>query len=268
MKRLLLTLLLLGFTCSIRPAQGEDRATNNPSPATLVTLQGQKRAGEGHLGVAVESVPAALRSQLSGVLSKGEGVFVVQVSKDSPAAKAGLKPYDILTGYGDQKLSSPDQLIKLVRHAKAGQEVAIAYVRGGKAENCKAVLDERDAIAFQSEFPPSFRPFSDEQMQQFSKEFLRPDDPSAWDSFDAMKLSRLDGKRWHAEVEFRAKDGKKERKVFEGTREELRKNIMGEKDLPANERRHLLRALNLQMPGFDFRFGPGGPLGPGTSNQP
>ncbi len=60
-----------------------------------------------HLGIGVESVPPALFSQLPDVLSKGQGVLVAQVAKDSPAAKAGLQPNDILLSFGDQKLYSP-----------------------------------------------------------------------------------------------------------------------------------------------------------------
>ena len=48
-----------------------------------------------------------------GVLPKGQGVLVVQVTPDTPAAKAGLRPRDILVNYDDQKLYSPEQLIKL-----------------------------------------------------------------------------------------------------------------------------------------------------------
>ena len=45
-------------------------------------------------------------------------------------------------------------------------------------------------------------------------------------------------------------------KSFSGSREEIRKDILAEKDLPMNERRHLLRALNLHEPLFQFYFSP------------
>jgi hypothetical protein len=67
-------------------------------------------------------------------------------------------------------------------------------------------------------------------------------------------LTRVDGKRWRAEVDYRAKDGKTEHKKFEGTREELRRDIMGDKDLPAAERNQLLHSLNLDRPMFDLGF--------------
>jgi hypothetical protein len=77
----------------------------------------------------------------------------------------------------------------------------------------------------------------------------------------------LDDKKWRAEIEYRTKDGKKEQKKFEGTREEIRKAIQNDKDLPANERRHLLRAMNVGQP-FEFHFPPLDQKGLESGGQP
>ena len=45
-----------------------------------------------------------------------------------------------------------------------------------------------------------------------------------------MKLTRLDAKRWRAEIDYRSKEGKKEHKTYQGTREEIRKDIQADKD--------------------------------------
>jgi hypothetical protein len=89
-----------------------------------------------------------------------------------------------------------------------------------------------------------------------------------WDSFEALKLTRLDAHHWRAEIEYRSREGKKEHRTFEGTREEIRKDIQAEKDLPDNERTHLLRALNLHEPVFEFHFPPFDPMGPRWRDQP
>ena len=46
------------------------------------------------------------------------------------------------------------------------------------------------------------------------------------------------------------------------------KDVRAEKDLPESERSHLLRALNLHEPIFEFHFPPAGPIGPGSRDQP
>ena len=59
--------------------------------------------------------------------------------------------------------------------------------------------------------------------------------------------------------------GKIEHQVFEGTREEIRHDVMAQKDLPGNERDHLLRSLDMRQqkvqwphleygPGWEFEF--------------
>jgi hypothetical protein len=108
----------------------------------------------------------------------------------------------------------------------------------------------------------------DERLREVFEEFEGKNDNAAWESFDALKLTRVDANRWRAEIEFRSKEGKKEHKTFEGTREELRKAIQAEKDLPTNERTHLLRTLNLHDPIFEFHFPPFGPMGPSFSEHP
>ena len=55
-----------------------------------------------------------MQSQLAGLLPKGQGILIDRVAKDSPAAKAGLQPYDVLLSYGNQKLHSPEQLVEMV----------------------------------------------------------------------------------------------------------------------------------------------------------
>jgi membrane-associated protease RseP (regulator of RpoE activity) len=224
-------------------------------------------AKETYLGIAIAPVSPALRSQLADTLPKGQGILVAQVGKDSPADKAGLHPNDILLSFGDQKLTSPEQLLKLVRGDRPGQEIKVGFLRGGKSSSAMVTLGERPSVT-ESENSRTFRLVPDERLRKLFEEFESKDNGTGWESFDAMKLTRMDGKKWHAEIDYRTKDGKKEHKVFEGTREEIRKAIDSEKDLPANERTHLLRALNMHEPGFEFHFPRLGSLERGSGDQP
>jgi hypothetical protein len=231
-----------------KPAKSEQ---GKPVPMKNVQENGQKHA---FLGIGVQSISPAMSSQLRGVLPKGQGVLIAEVSKDSPAAKAGLRQNDILLSYGDQKLYSPEQLIKLVHDSMPRQEEKIDYVREGRAAQCAVKLGEH-AVAMDAGERPFLQRFpADSRVRQFFEEFESNNVDSALESFDAIKLTRVDGKRWRAEVDFRAKDGKTEHKSFAGTREELRRDIMGEKDLPAAERSQLLHSLNLDRPWADLRF--------------
>jgi membrane-associated protease RseP (regulator of RpoE activity) len=251
MKRAVFTLAFAGLLTNLLPALADD------DPAKKSTSPGTNQAGQKqtYLGLAVVKVPRALASQMPGILPKGQGVLIMQVAKDSPAEKAGLKTDDILLSYGDQKLSSPEQLVKLVRGDKSGHEVSLNYIRAGKPENCKVTLGEHESVNL-LENPHVFRLQPDKSLQEIFEQSESKNGGSAWESFDSLKLSRQGDKGWHAEIDYRTKDGKKEHKVFNGTREEIRKAVQAEKDLPANERNHLLRALNLHNPVFEFHIPP------------
>ncbi len=232
-------------------AQGDDDSAKKRRP-DAAHQPGLKQA---YLGVEIESLPPALSSHLQGVVPNGQGLLITHVPKDSPAAKAGLQPYDILLSYGDHKLHSPQQLIELVHGDTPGHDVTMGLVRSGKPVTCKITLGERVSHSLR-ERPRVFRFHPDERLREFFEESESTGEGPAWESFDSLKLTRLDGKRWRAEIEYRSREDKAVHKTFEGTHQEIRKDIQAEKDLPDNERAHLLRALNLHEPIFETIFPP------------
>ncbi len=76
-------------------------------------------------------------------------VDIVEVSKDSPAAKAGLKANDRITALGpkgqEQTLSSPQDLPSATQ-TYAGQEVVVRYIRDGKTAETNATLLSKSAV--------------------------------------------------------------------------------------------------------------------------
>lgn len=104
-----------------------------------------------YLGVSTTPVPAPLRQHLG--LQEGVGLVAEFIEEGSPAAKAGLKQYDILNKLDDQLLVNAHQLAVLVRARKAGDTVKLSITRGGKSETISATLVEKevkslDAIEF------------------------------------------------------------------------------------------------------------------------
>jgi hypothetical protein len=95
-----------------------------------------------YLGVSTSPVPGALRQHLG--LPEGVGLVVDFVEPDSPAQKAGLKQYDILTKLNDQVLVNAQQLAVLVRTHKAGEEVKLTLVRAAKEQTASAKLVEKE----------------------------------------------------------------------------------------------------------------------------
>ena len=116
MRPALMTLALLGLATNLALVQADDIAGKQATAGAAVQ-PGPKRA---YLGLEIEPVPAAVFSQLSGIVPMGQGVLVANMPKDCPAAQAGLRRYDILLSYDDQRLHAPEQLIKLVRSDAPG----------------------------------------------------------------------------------------------------------------------------------------------------
>ncbi len=71
----------------------------------------------------------ALRAQLE--LPAGQGLVVNQVVEESPAAKAGLKQYDVLIACQDKPLAEIGDLAKIVDEKKETL-LALRLIRGGK----------------------------------------------------------------------------------------------------------------------------------------
>ncbi|MER7516932.1 trypsin-like peptidase domain-containing protein [Streptomyces sp. NPDC126499] len=82
---------------------------------------------------------------------KGEGAVIADqgaggtpaVAPDGPAAKAGLKPGDVITGFDDRQIDSGPTLISEIWTHKPGDTVKITYERDGKPATVTLTLGER-----------------------------------------------------------------------------------------------------------------------------
>jgi serine protease Do len=61
-----------------------------------------------------------------------QGVVVTEVRPDTPAAKAGLKPGDIVLKFAGKSVSGPRELQSLVEQAKIGNTEPLLILRDGK----------------------------------------------------------------------------------------------------------------------------------------
>lgn len=101
-----------------------------------------KKVKAAYLGVSGSRPTPAMRSQLS--LPAGVGLVVEVIDEDSPAAKAGVKQYDVLHKLNDQILVNLEQLAILVRTFKPGDEVTLTVLRQSKPVTLQAKLVEKE----------------------------------------------------------------------------------------------------------------------------
>jgi serine protease Do len=87
------------------------------------------------------------RAMLGVVTEKADGgVKIQEVTKESGAAKAGLKEGDVITKIGDKKIETPDDLSKEIKDHKPGDKVAVTYLRDKKESKATAELTKSKGI--------------------------------------------------------------------------------------------------------------------------
>jgi len=124
---------------------------DKPSPKE--TQQQDSREQESHeraerhdywIGVQCSPVEdPALRAQLG--LERHEGIIVDDVLPEGPAAKAGLKRFDVLVSAGGSRLRNVHVLQQAVNSAKGG-ELKIEFYRGGKQQTATVQPAERPGL--------------------------------------------------------------------------------------------------------------------------
>lgn len=139
---------LLAFAAASLPAQDALPTSPGPQGSGHAIINGKRgdetppREQVAFLGVDVSPVSDDLRDQLG--LPENTGLVVEHVSPGSPADGI-LQPHDVLTKLDDQSLIDLRQFFVLVRNHHSGDEVTLAYIRGGKAATVTAKLSQQEA---------------------------------------------------------------------------------------------------------------------------
>jgi hypothetical protein len=217
-------------------------ATDPPATEDMAPPQAAASAGA-YLGVFVEPLPPALAAQLPPNIPEGQGVLVGRIEPGSPADAAGLRPYDLLLSYNDQKLFTPEQLVRLVATDKPQQTVKLQIARAGNLQTLDLTLGMGKTREF-ARLPQWVHPH--QMPQQAFPPRVTQDEGKFSESFESLSIKSLDKGRFKASIEYLDADGNKQHHEFEGTRQELHKQIRQAKNLPPQARRQLLNALGLR----------------------
>ena len=92
------------------------------------------------LGIEAESI----ESQLAEYFGVKEGVLVRSVLKDTPAEKAGLKAGDVIVKVDAEKVTTPREVSRAVRAAKAKKTFPISVFRQGKEMTLSVTMDSEE----------------------------------------------------------------------------------------------------------------------------
>lgn len=92
----------------------------------------------GWLGVEVQDVTTQMAKALD--LKEPVGALVASVSHHGPAAKAGLKPGDVIVTFNGQPVDTVGQLPPMVGNTMPGTKVDVGILRNGKAMTLHATV--------------------------------------------------------------------------------------------------------------------------------
>ncbi|MFO8012392.1 MAG: PDZ domain-containing protein [Phycisphaerae bacterium] len=139
----------------------------------------EARQGEAPRGGFLGVLAAPLNDDLREIAGTDKGVLINSLTDDSPAAKAGLKPGDVIVRIGDTNIESVDQLVEILGDRKPGDRIHVVTYRMGKRRETEVTLGRRpgeEGEAREPEGMPRFEDFFGGEMPNLREylERLRP----------------------------------------------------------------------------------------------
>src|SRR5579872_3131938 len=124
------------------------RATNigfavpiNQAVAILPQLKARGRVSRGFLGVVLTDVTPDMQRSLK--LSVSRGALVQDVNQNSPAERAGLRPYDVILMVDGREIWTNEELIRDISGRQPGTTARLDVLRDGRREAVPVKLTER-----------------------------------------------------------------------------------------------------------------------------
>jgi serine protease Do len=120
----------------------------NQAKTVVTQLAATGKVTRGWLGVMIQPLTPDLAKGFK--VPGGGGALVASVQDNSPAARAGVKPGDVITEYDGHKLAQTGDLSKLVAATAVGRQVPLTIIREGKSMTLQAQvarMEEPDQAA-------------------------------------------------------------------------------------------------------------------------
>ena len=133
MRPALMTLAILGLATDLALVQADDIAGKQATAGAAASPDRTGLPGSGDRARSCGRVQPIVRHR-----SDGTGCSRCEYAQGLPGLESGLRRYDILLSYDDQRLHAPEQLIKLVRSDTPGRKVKMRLVRAGRRKRTRS----------------------------------------------------------------------------------------------------------------------------------
>lgn len=147
---------VIGVNTAIFSPTGGNVGIGFAIPATLVqpVIQQLKEHGRTHrgwLGVKIQHVTEEVADSLG--LKKPHGALVLEVTPDSPAAKAGIEPGDVILRFDGKEIKEMRELPRIVAETKIGSRASVTVWRGETTREFSITTGELDEEEEQASAP-------------------------------------------------------------------------------------------------------------------
>jgi serine protease Do len=113
----------------------------NQARAILPQLKKLGRVERGYIGVTLRDLDPDLQSSLK--LGRATGALVQDVKAGSPAARVGLRPYDVIVSFDGRAVTNQDRLSRDIAERRPGSAARLEYLRDGRTQSVTLRLAER-----------------------------------------------------------------------------------------------------------------------------
>jgi Do/DeqQ family serine protease len=153
---------LVGINTAIFSRSGGSQGVGFAIPATMVQVvvasarSGGSAVKRPWLGAKLQALTPELSREFS--LQRPAGVVITSVTDKGPAARAGLKPGDVIVSVGEQTVDDPNAFDYRFTTHPLGGKVELGVVRGGKESRIAVALETapeapRDEILIEARSP-------------------------------------------------------------------------------------------------------------------
>src|SRR3989441_2397764 len=116
-------------------------------------LRSKGKVIRGWLGIGIQEVTPELAAKFG--IKESDGILVNDVFENEPAARAGLKPGDIIAKVNGRRVETPAALSRNVAGLAPGTKVELEIIRNGERRSLPVDLGERKEETVVASVPAS-----------------------------------------------------------------------------------------------------------------
>ena len=113
----------------------------NTAKRVLSDLIEGRKVSYGWFGVTVQELTYDMAEYFN--IANRKGVIVIEVIKDSPADKGGIKNGDIIRTFNGKEIDALQTLLKFIGEAEINKEAKVGIIRDGKEMTLAVIVGER-----------------------------------------------------------------------------------------------------------------------------